>query len=139
MTLRDDIVQELKKTHFDGTGCGTKGTSACSNCYGEGSQMTAEEIADLIMPLIARDEPAQAEEPEYTEEQQKAQRLVRMWAIGKELRELDSVVDHLLIAYGNKSFAERGTGARYDAYDTQVWAELNERREELRQQLVEMG
>jgi hypothetical protein len=40
------IADELHTRHWDGTGCGTNGPSACSICYGP-SPMTVHEVAAI--------------------------------------------------------------------------------------------
>jgi hypothetical protein len=50
--MRERVAEVLRRQHFDGTGCGTNGSNACSNCFGP-SPMTADEIADALLPLIA--------------------------------------------------------------------------------------
>lgn len=45
------IAQRLRDIHFDGQGCGTHGSNACSNCFGP-SPMNEDEIAREIVALI---------------------------------------------------------------------------------------
>lgn len=48
------IAQALERVHWDGTGCGTKGPNACSNCYGEGSQMDVYEVVRFVLAEEAK-------------------------------------------------------------------------------------
>lgn len=41
----------LRVTHWDGNGCGTHGTNACSRCYGP-SPADTNEIADDVLEVI---------------------------------------------------------------------------------------
>lgn len=52
MSTRDELAAFLESEHFDGTGCGTNGSGACSYCYGP-SPMTAEEVAEAVRPWLA--------------------------------------------------------------------------------------
>lgn len=51
-------AERLRLIHWDGTGCGTHGTSACVNCFGP-SPMDAHEVAAeviaAVLPLIRND------------------------------------------------------------------------------------
>lgn len=48
MSEAQRIADYLESIHWDGNGCGTHGTSACSNCFGP-SPMTAREIAEAVL------------------------------------------------------------------------------------------
>lgn len=50
-TDREKVAAHLASIHFDGTGCGTTGTNACSNCYGP-SPMDAYEVADAVLAVL---------------------------------------------------------------------------------------
>jgi hypothetical protein len=50
--LTADLAELLIRAHFDGTGCGTNGPNACSNCAGP-SPMDAHEIAAVLAARVA--------------------------------------------------------------------------------------
>lgn len=45
------VVDTLRRIHFDGNGCGTHDSGACSVCYGP-SPLDATEIAEHLVPAI---------------------------------------------------------------------------------------
>lgn len=49
--LRNAIAAALARSHWDGEGCGTYGSNACSNCFGP-SPMNEREIADLVVKAV---------------------------------------------------------------------------------------
>jgi hypothetical protein len=44
-------TRTLTRVHWDGTGCGTHGTSACTNCFGP-SPMSAHEVVRDVFASI---------------------------------------------------------------------------------------
>lgn len=57
--LADAIAKRLHLIHFDGQGCGTNGSNACSNCFGP-SPMSADELAEDIAAEVRRHQAADA-------------------------------------------------------------------------------
>ena len=53
--LAKRIEDRLTMIHFDGEGCGTYGTNACSNCHGP-SPMSAYEIARGLAEMLGEPE-----------------------------------------------------------------------------------
>jgi len=49
--LERTVVDRLRRIHFDGNGCGTHDSGACSACYGP-SPLDATEIAEHLVPAI---------------------------------------------------------------------------------------
>lgn len=62
-----------------------------------------------------------------------AHRNNRAHEIGRELVEIDKAIEHLFIAYGSL------TDTRRNAYESDVFTELSNRRTALRRELYEMG
>lgn len=48
------IARALERIHWDGTGCGTHGVNACSNCFGP-SPMSSHEVVRFVLETAARE------------------------------------------------------------------------------------
>ena len=56
--LVEKVARELIATHWDGTGCGTTGTNACSNCFGS-SPMDPFEVTRTVLDALGLEEQRQ--------------------------------------------------------------------------------
>ena len=48
---RDAAIDDLNRIHFNGQGCGTHGTNACSNCFGP-DPMSAREVVAHVLDVL---------------------------------------------------------------------------------------
>lgn len=52
--------EQLDRSHWDGQGCGTHGTNACTYCFGP-SPMTTAEVVEQVLTAAAEDREGLAE------------------------------------------------------------------------------